>query len=284
MIIDGKILASNILRRVAESITTLPRPPRLAVVLMGDNPAITSFVAIKRRKAKEVGAEFSEHALPPEASTDDICRLLSELAGDHSVDGIVVQLPLLPHVDTPHVLDILPPEKDVDVLSHKAMAAFRKGESPVLPPVAGAIQAILEDAHYDVSGKDVLVLGHGRLVGAPAALFLRHNHAHVTVVDQPTQDLAVFTREADVIVSGVGMPGLLTPDMLKDGVVLIDAGTSESAGKIVGDADGACAERATLFTPVPGGVGPVTVAILFKNLVLLALRSQSGDNKSTRKL
>ena len=116
----------------------------------------------------------------------------------------------------------------------------------------------------------MLILGHGRLVGAPAALLMRHNHAHVTVVDKQVEHLALLTREADIIISGVGQPGILLPEMLKRGVVLIDAGTSEDGGKIVGDADPRCAEIASLFTPVPGGVGPITVSMIFKNVSILA--------------
>ena len=155
-------------------------------------------------------------------------------------------------------------------MSPDAIALFRKRESRILPPVASAIAEILNTHHISVFGKDVLILGHGKLVGAPAAIFMKHNDAQVTIIEKPTPTLALLTKEADVIVLGVGVPGLLRPSMVKEGVVILDAGTSESEGMLVGDADPGCMKHAALFTPVPGGIGPVTVACLMQNIVILS--------------
>lgn len=270
MLIDGKAIADDIAQRVRDAIALMARSPRLAVVVVGDDPVVASFVRRKRAFAERVGARFDEHLFSADTGTDELWANVDALARDADIDGIVVQLPLPPGVDRARVLDAIPPEKDVDVLSHSAMAAFAAGIAPVLPPVAGAVQEILERAAYDVAGRDALVLGHGRLVGAPVALLLGRNHAQVTVVDRAIADLGQMLATADIVVAGSGQPGLVTPDLVKNGAVLIDAGTSEESGKIVGDIDPGCAAKASLFTPVPGGVGPITVAVLFKNLTVLA--------------
>ena len=157
-----------------------------------------------------------------------------------------------------------------DVLSPDAIALFRKGELRILPPVASAIAEILNTHHISVVEKDVLIVGHGKLVGVPAAILMRHNGAHVTIIEKPTSALPQLTKEADIIVLGVGVPGLLRPSMVKKGVVILDAGTSETGGVLVGDADPECVTHASLFTPVPGGIGPVTVACLMQNIVMLS--------------
>jgi methylenetetrahydrofolate dehydrogenase (NADP+)/methenyltetrahydrofolate cyclohydrolase len=270
MLIDGKTIASEIRARVRDVVAMLPRRPRLALVIVGDDVSTNAFVRMKSRAAEEVGIEILKEQFPVCASEELICAALERLAVDAQVDGIVLQLPLPAHCSVERLTALIPVAKDVDVLSRAAIAKFRMGELPILPPVAGAIVEILERACVNVSGKDVLVLGHGRLVGAPVALLMRHNHAHLTVIDQPVADLTTYTKEADIIISGTGVAGLLRPEMLKKGVVLIDAGASEQGGTIVGDALPACAEVASVFTPVPGGVGPVTVAILLKNCALAA--------------
>jgi methylenetetrahydrofolate dehydrogenase (NADP+)/methenyltetrahydrofolate cyclohydrolase len=270
MIVDGRAIALALKERVDRRVAASGSAPSLAIVVVGENPVIESFVRIKKRFANEVGIAMKEYRFPDGISTDELKQEVARLGKDKHYDGIVVQLPLSEGADTQAILDTIPVEKDVDVLSRNAMGEFRKGTSKVLPPVASAIQEILEHHEVSVVGKDVLVLGHGRLVGAPSAMLMRHNHAHVTVVDKEIEHLSTLTHDADVIISGVGKPGLIVPDMLKQGVVLIDAATSESEGRIVGDVDPSCAEIASLYTPVPGGVGPITVAALFKNLTILA--------------
>jgi methylenetetrahydrofolate dehydrogenase (NADP+)/methenyltetrahydrofolate cyclohydrolase len=265
MIVDGKAIAAELRARIRTAVGALPRHPKLALVIVGNERSTEAFVRVKSRAAAEVGIEILFERFHEDAKEADVAAVLERLAQDATVDGIVLQLPLPKRLDAQMLTSLIPVSKDVDVLSREAIAKFRMGELPILPPVAGAIQEILERSHVDVAGKDTLVIGHGRLVGAPVALLLRHNHAHVTVIDRPIADLATYTKEADIIISGAGVPGLIRPEMLREGVVLIDAGTSSDGGAIVGDAIGECAQKASVFTPVPGGVGPVTVAMLLKN-------------------
>ncbi len=270
MIIDGRQRAREWEETIARTLTAKDLHPVLAIVVVGDDPVIASFVRIKKRVAERIGVVMREVAFPSDATGEEVARAVETLAGDPSIDGVVVQLPLPLHMDTDMILRGIPTAKDVDVLARDTVALFAQGDAPVLPPVAAAVQDILEYGKVSVEGKEVLVLGHGRLVGAPVALLMRHNGAHVTVVDRPIADLAREVRESDIVISGVGKPGMLTPEMFTEGSVLIDAGTSESAGRVVGDAHPDCASRVALSTPVPGGVGPLAVVMLFKNLALLA--------------
>ncbi len=188
-------------------------------------------------------------------------------------DAILVQLPLPSNIDMKAVCDSIPIEKDADVLSTAAREKFEKGDADaLLPPVAGAIREIFAFGKVEVTGKKAVVIGDGWLVGKPAATWLAQQGAEVEVVNSKTVDLAAALRAADIIVSGAGDAHIIKPEMLKDGVVLIDAGTSESSGVLAGDADPACAAKCPVFTPVPGGVGPIAVACLFDNAVTLAER------------
>jgi len=269
MIIDGKKIASDIEAQVLRALTMHTEPPTLAIIVAGENPVTANFVRMKKTVAGRLNIPVIEHVFREEADTEILIERINTLNSDVRVKGIIVQLPLPSHVDTQKVLNSISLTKDVDVLSVEAMAAFRRGESRVLPPVAGAVQEILERANAQVAGHEALVLGNGRLVGQPVALLLRHLGARVTVIDQPISDLKEYTRESALIVSGVGQPGLITNTMLAHGTMLIDAGTSEVAGKLCGDIDASCVEGAALFTPVPGGVGPITIAMIFKNLCML---------------
>ncbi len=274
MIVDGRAIAQDLIAKIRTAVAQLPRPPKLAIVISGDDPASRQFVRIKVRRAAEVGIETVVSDLAATAGKQAIIDAIEGYATDEEVDGIVLQLPLPSGLTPEVVVSHIPKEKDIDFLRSDALVGVRTAEAKILPPVAGAIMEILEHTHVDVAGKEVLVLGHGRLVGAPAALLMRHNQAHVTVIDQPVADLAVCSREADVIISGAGKTGIVRPEMLKDGVVLIDAGTSESGGSVKGDIDPHCASKASVYTPVPGGVGPITVAILLKNCYLVSRKRQ----------
>ncbi len=270
MIVDGKLIASRIEKKVVQALREFPEPPALAILAVGVNPVIASFVRIKKTVAERLKIPVVERFFDETISTENLKAQIALLAQEPRISGIIVQLPLPSHLNTQEILDSIPINKDVDMLSSAAVALFAKGEATILPPITGAIQEILEQENISVRGVDVLVLGYGRLVGRPASIFLRHNDAHVTVIDQQVADLAAHTREAKLIVSGVGKPGLITPSMLAPDVILIDAGTSEAGGKIIGDVDPECAPLARVFTPVPGGVGPIAVAMIFKNLLILA--------------
>jgi len=262
MIINGREMAAEVLARTKRRVEALGRRPKVAAYVLLATPATRSYLAIKAKSAARAGCDFEirEHLpLVPDA------------------DAIIVQLPLPSGMDTKALCDTIPVEKDADVLSTAARTLFgQRKEGALLPPVVAAIKEIFDTYHVTAKGKHAVVIGGGYLVGEPAALWLGQCGAQVEVIDRSTEDLRATLRTADIIVSGAGAPHLITPDMLKDGVVLIDAATSESNGEIVGDADPACAQKCSLFTPVPGGAGPLAVAKLFENAIELAQRANSA--------
>ncbi|MDO8521183.1 MAG: bifunctional 5,10-methylenetetrahydrofolate dehydrogenase/5,10-methenyltetrahydrofolate cyclohydrolase [bacterium] len=270
MLVDGKAIAQDIRNKTARALGAFSTPPQLAIVIVGENPVIESFVRIKKRVGESLSIPVIEQRFPGDADEGTVLAGVQKLANDKRIAGIIIQLPLPSHITAQKILDAVPTAKDVDMLASNSVAAFRRGDGIIIPPIAGAIQEILERHDVHIAGKDVLIIGHGRLVGVPAELFFRHNDTHVTVVGREVVRLGELTREADIIICGAGQQGLLQPKMLKPGVVVIDAGTSEQGGKIVGDADPKCADVASMFTPVPGGVGPIAVALIFKNLLVLA--------------
>jgi methylenetetrahydrofolate dehydrogenase (NADP+)/methenyltetrahydrofolate cyclohydrolase len=274
MIVDGRAFAREVLARTKARAEKLSHPPHVVAYAITPTRATRSYLTIKAKSAAEAGCDFEVREVLP-------------LSFD--ADAIIVQLPLPGGADTKAILDAIPLEKDADVLSAAAREAFERGSStpgvnanpetpgvlsPLLPPVVGAIAEIFKRYAVEAKGKRVVVVGAGFLVGAPAATWLVGQGAEVTVVDidtpEPERDSVL--RAADIIVSGAGAPHVIKPEMLKGGVVLIDAGTSELGGRVVGDADPACAEKCALFTPVPGGIGPLAVAKLFENAVELATR------------
>lgn len=250
MHIDGKEIAEGVYARLrAEDRGDLS----LGILVAEENPVIESFVRIKEKAAEKLGVQLVRKELSHGASTKDAVAAVGELS--RSCDGIIVQLPLPETIDTDVVLSAIPPEKDVDGIS----------ASPIVrPPVAEAVAEILMFTGTEVRGKIAMVVGSGRLVGAPAAALLALHGADVEVLTRG--DSLERLKDADIVVLGAGDPGLVKPEHLKAGVVLIDAGTSEAGGKLAGDADPLCADVASVFTPVPGGVGPIAVAMIFKNL------------------
>ncbi len=262
MIVDGRALASSILARAKARAERLPHPPRVVAIVAGETPATLSYLKIKGARAIDAGCMFETRPLG--ASTDD-------------ADAVIVQLPLPVGVNQREACDTIPPEKDADVLSSGARAVFERGDADaLLPPVVGAMREILIQNKINLKGKKAIVIGDGWLVGSPCAKWLAGQGAEVSVLTSASGNLAAVLRTADIIVAGAGSPHLITPEMIKEGVVIIDAGTSESNGALSGDADPACATKCSLFTPVPGGVGPISVACLFENAVTLAERANSS--------
>jgi methylenetetrahydrofolate dehydrogenase (NADP+)/methenyltetrahydrofolate cyclohydrolase len=258
MIVDGKKLAEEIKQEL--KIRARGKDLRLAVVWVGEDPVSERYVERKKKMGLGIGVEVVVYEYPSTIIETDLIEEISRLNDDDNISGIIVQLPLPKEIDEQKILDLVSSDKDVDALG---------GEAKILPPTIGAIKEILERNNVELSGKKVVVLGKGKLVGRPAAIWLTQEGANVTVIDSKTPDPASILKQADIIVSGVGRAGLITPGSIKEGVVLIDAGTSESSGQLKGDADPACADKCLLFTPVPGGVGPLTVVMLFKNLLEL---------------
>jgi methylenetetrahydrofolate dehydrogenase (NADP+) / methenyltetrahydrofolate cyclohydrolase len=263
MIVDGRKIAWDIIEELKEQVTALDKNLSLGIILMEPDFATEKFVAIKRKTAEKAGVALIERRLSPAADTEEIIRALSELSD--ATDGIIVQLPLASHIDTDKVLAAVPGARDVDGI----------GKDPlVYSPVVEAMREILSRGNISPKGKRALVVGQGKLVGKPAAVWLEREGAEVSIFADAGSFAAAPLIEADIIVLGAGSPQLLKPEMIKEGVVILDAGTSEAGGKLAGDADAACAARASLFTPVPGGIGPIAVAMIFKNLLALSRATQ----------
>jgi methylenetetrahydrofolate dehydrogenase (NADP+)/methenyltetrahydrofolate cyclohydrolase len=266
MIIDGRTIAQDILMRVKEQVALLPEVPTVHAIVIDPQPATKSYLRIKGQQAVDAGMTLTVEELPLSVTANDVITAILQ----SSAQAIILQLPLPPHIDTTLVLDAIPTEKDADVLSSNARALFIHNEKQaLLPPVVFAVRRILYDANVVIEGKSAVVIGSGWLVGNPVAAWLRNQGAEVTNITRESGDFSLL-KTADIIVSGAGSPHLVTPNMITSGVVLIDAGTSDSNGSLMGDIDPACAELASVFTPVPGGVGPIAVACLFENVLLLA--------------
>ncbi|OHA09008.1 MAG: hypothetical protein A3A44_01145 [Candidatus Sungbacteria bacterium RIFCSPLOWO2_01_FULL_60_25] len=285
-LLDGKALAGEIIAGLREEYQRIPKRLSLGAVVVGSDPVVAKFIAEKKRIADELGVDFRIYEYDAAISTNDLRANMAALVHQARLDGIIVQLPLPPAINAQSVLNAVPPEKDVDVLSARAMGNFSVGKSPVFPPVVGAVKALFDEYKINLRGKIVAVIGAGALVGKPIATWLLLEKATFTMVEEGG-DIVAATRNADIIISGAGKPGLVTADMVKEGVVVIDAGTSsgsfstDSTGSpqaisgqqasLVGDVDfESVSKKAVFITPVPGGIGPLTVAMIFKNLIVLA--------------
>lgn len=267
MNVNGKQIADDIKNTLKEGVAKLPQKPRLDIIYAGKNPVIEGFLRMKRRMGEDIGVETNVHHFPATVSQKSLIDEIQKIAADKNSGGIIVQLPLPPELNTEMILNAIPPEKDIDVLSENALLLFEQGNLLLSPPVVGAIAEILKQNKIPITGKNAVVLGNGRLVGRPAASWLKQNGATVSVFEKTSGDPKLALKTADIIVSGMGAGNFIKPDMIREGVILFDAGASEEAGEIKGDADNACSDKCAIFTPVPGGIGPITVALLFKNLL-----------------
>lgn len=259
MIVNGTEIASAIYAEIKQKLSGWAYSPRLVVFTCAPNAETRKFLELKRRRANELGITVDVVELPPDIKESEAVATIETRSAAY--DGVVVQLPFPAHLNPDSILKAVPRERDLDVLD------YRGEETDILPPVIGAISEISKKHEVTWTGKNVVVVGQGRLVGRPAAFWARAANADVTVIDKNTLNAAAALRQADVIISGAGVPGLITPDKIKEGAAIFDAGTSEEGGVLRGDADPACAEKASLFTPVPGGIGPITIAVLLRNLV-----------------
>lgn len=268
MIVDGKQIAKEILARTRTRVTTLPHPPRVLVLFANETPAILSYMKVKLRAAEQAGCVFETKRITKDIRPYDITDM------SLGADATIIQLPLAAGMDTQVLLDSIPLGKDVDVLSSVSRSIFQNKDlrNPyfLLPPVVAAVKEIFARNGVDSKGKKAVVIGEGFLVGKPVATWLAQQGADVTTLNVESKNFSEILRTADIIISGAGVSHLIKLDMIQQGLALIDAGTSESGGAIVGDADPACAPKCSLFTPVPGGVGPIAVACLFENVVTLA--------------
>lgn len=273
-LIKGAEVAAAIREQIVAEMETLKNVtdavPGLAVILVGDNPASKTHVANKEKTAKELGFNSMVHRLPAETTQEELLKLIDELNNDSKVHGILVQLPLPDHIDEKAVLYAIKVEKDVDGFHPVNVGNLMIGEDCFIPCTPHGCMKMLEYINYDLKGKNCVVVGRSNIVGKPMSILLLKEHATVTVCHSRTKDLAAVTREADVLVVAAGKPGLITGDMIKPGAVVIDVGINRDAeGKMVGDVDfESAAKVASYITPVPGGVGPMTITMLMLNTLV----------------
>ncbi len=270
--IDGKNLAAKIKEWVRAEGAALVRRPGLAVIIVGEDPASRVYVNSKRRDCEECGFYSEEYALPDSVVQGELLELIGELNSRTDIDGILVQLPLPKRLNEGEILLAIDPSKDVDCFHPVNVGKLTIGQPVFQPCTPGGVMEMLEEYHIDPAGKRCVVLGRSNIVGKPMALLLLHAHGTVTVCHSKTPDLAAIAAEADILVSAVGKTGLVTADMVKDGAVVIDVAMNRnSEGKLCGDVCFAqVAEKASYITPVPGGVGPMTRAMLMKNTLTAA--------------
>lgn len=260
MILYGKPVVEKIYENLKQKIEGLERKPFLAIILVGENPASVSYVKIKEKIADKLSIGFKMYHFPKIVSQENVEELITKLNQNKFVTGIVVQLPLPEKIDAEKIIGLVDREKDVDGLSSQEMGRFSA-------PTAKAILDILDFYQIDISSKKTVILGRGKLVGAPLEKMLKEKNIDVIVCDSQTPNLKEKTLQANILISATGVPGLVKSDMVKSDAVIIDAGTAEADGKMVGDVDSSVYEKVGSYTPTPGGVGPVTVAELFSNLL-----------------
>ena len=282
--LDGKALAAKIKREVAamaEKRTADGKArPALAVILVGEDPASAVYVRNKEKDCAECGIVSVPYKLPADYGEEELLRLIDRLNLDPGVHGILVQLPLPPGYEERRVIERISPEKDVDAFHPVNVGRMTVGEPGFLPCTPSGIVALLDEYGIDPTGKRCVVVGRSNIVGKPTALLLLRRNGTVTVAHSRTADLPSITREADILVSAVGKAGFITADMVKPGAVIIDVGMNRSAeGKLCGDVDfEACEPLASYITPVPGGVGPMTRAILMRNTLYAAERADKNES------
>ena len=281
MIINGNEIAKKIEEDLKEKFSTRPQK-KICFVLFNENPASRQYIGRKSRVAERLGILAKTLEYTHAKTTHECLEVLRDTLSEY--DGVVVQLPLSAGVDVEAVLNMIPQDQDIDVLSGPAKQAYKDGKSRFTPPVAGAVWKILQEHYNSQDGtvhgssdsitdflrhREILLVGSGRLVGEPMALMFDRLQIPYSTIDINTLESARVKKiaSADILISGVGKAHMIKPEMIKDGVLLIDAGTSEQSGVLAGDIDPACVDKAALFTPVPGGVGPISVVKLFENLL-----------------
>jgi methylenetetrahydrofolate dehydrogenase (NADP+)/methenyltetrahydrofolate cyclohydrolase len=270
-ILDGKEVSRIYRERIKEEVEKFTsrgyRQPALAVVLVGNDPASQVYVNNKRKACQKVGIKSIYHHLPENTSEEELLKLIDSLNSDPEVDGILVQLPLPKHINPQRVIERIAPDKDVDGFHPENMGKLIAGlDSGFIPCTPLGIKILLEHYGIDVKGKDTTVVGAGYIVGKPLSVLLLNMNATVTVCHIHTRDLKKHTRNAEILISATGVPHLIKEDMVKEGAVVVDVGISKVDGKIVGDVDfERVKEKASYITPVPGGVGPMTITALLLN-------------------
>ncbi|MCS5596446.1 MAG: bifunctional methylenetetrahydrofolate dehydrogenase/methenyltetrahydrofolate cyclohydrolase FolD [Alphaproteobacteria bacterium] len=273
-IIDGKAIATNLNGQLQNEVAALSFVPGLAVVLVGDDPASQVYVRGKIKACDKVGIKSFEHRLPANATQDDIAACIDALNADENVNGILLQLPLPQGLNAKPLIQRISPEKDVDGLTHVNMGRLMAGDEGLRPCTPSGCEILLKEEFDSLAGKIAVVIGRSELFGKPMAQILLQNDCTVFQCHSKTKNLASLCKQADIVIAAVGQPEMVKADWVKEGAFVIDVGINRtSAGKLVGDVDfNAVAAKADYITPVPGGVGPMTIAMLLQNTVLAAKR------------
>ncbi len=280
VILDGKAVSAKVKEEVKEEVEALKKQGvsvGLAVIIVGNNPASRTYVNNKKKACEAAGILSEEYALPEETTQEELLALVEELNHKDSINGILCQLPLPKQLDEEAVIAAISGKKDVDAFSAVNVGHIMIGDYSFLPCTPAGIMEILRHYNIDVAGKECVVIGRSNIVGKPMAMLLLHQNGTVTICHSKTKNLKDVTSRADILVAAVGIPHFVTADMVKDGAVVIDVGMDrDENGKLCGDVDFAAVEpKASYITPVPGGVGPMTIATLLKNTVTAA-KQQNG--------
>jgi methylenetetrahydrofolate dehydrogenase (NADP+)/methenyltetrahydrofolate cyclohydrolase len=272
MIISGKELSDELRSEIVERVKVIKNiydvAPHLAVIIVGDDPASQSYVKGKSKACDEVGITNTTIQLPSDVSQQDLIQTIDELNRNSKIDGILVQLPLPSHIDEASVMNYINPLKDVDGFHPVNVDGLYTGKKCIKPCTPSGIIKLLKKANVEIEGKNVVVLGRSNIVGLPVAKMLLDENATVTVCHSRTKNLKEITSQADILIVAIGKPKFVTADMVKDGAVVIDVGVNRVDGKLVGDVDFDNVEHKTsVITPVPGGVGPMTITCLLENTI-----------------
>lgn len=265
--VNGHAIAESIKQELKKEISQHEQEISFHVVYVGNDPVIDNFIHYKKKFGHDIGVEVVVHRFDEYINEVELVGEIEIIS--QRADALIIQLPLPDHLDTQNILDSVPKEKDVDVLGTSARDMFRSGETDLVPPVTGAILEVFKIHDVDLGDKNIVLIGNGALVGKPTIAWLEREHYDYHIVNKDTshQDIISLASQADVIISGAGAPHFVQPEMVRSGVVLIDAGTGEAGKKILGDIDPACYSKASLVTSVPGGIGPITIAVLYQNIL-----------------
>jgi len=266
-LIDGKAVSASMRENIRKESAALPEQPGLAVILVGDDPASQTYVKNKKKACDECGFYSEEYRLPAETTQQELLELIDKLNNDDKINGILVQLPVPRHIDDVAVIQAISPEKDVDAFGYENVGKIMIGNFHYVPCTPAGVMQLLKAYNIDIAGKSAVVVGRSNIVGKPQAMLLLHENATVTIAHSKTVDLASVTRGADILVSAVGIAKFIKADMLKEGAVVIDVGMNrDENGKLCGDVDfEAVKDKTSYITPVPGGVGPMTITMLMQN-------------------
>ncbi len=265
-IIDGKKIAEDIMAEIKEETSKMETKPGLAVVLVGDDPASRIYVNMKENNCKEAGFYSKKIELPEDTSEIELLKIIDDLNQDISIHGMIVQLPLPQHIDEDLIIDSILPHKDADGFSPINMGNLLIGKNLIVSATPKGVMRLIESTGTDLSGKHAVVVGRSNMVGKPISILLQQRNCTVTMCHSKSKPLGDYTKQADILVVAVGVPNLIKKDMVKKGAIVIDVGTTKVDGKLVGDVDYEnVKEVASFITPVPGGVGPMTRAMLLEN-------------------